>query len=73
MPDDIDRLFAAAAHQPPPDFAARIAALARERPQAPQARPLTLWQWLSLVASAGFGALLVSEVALFAFVSAAAH
>jgi hypothetical protein len=73
MADDIDRLFAAAAHEPPPDFAARVAALARACPQASTPRSLSLWQCVSLAAGAGFGALLVGEFAFFAFVAAAAQ
>ena len=73
MADDLDRLFACAAHEPPRDFAARVAALARGSPQAPAPRPLSLWRLLPLAAGAGFGALLVAEFALFAFVTAAAQ
>lgn len=73
MTDDLDRLFEAAAHEPPPAFAARVAMLARGSPQAPAPPPLSLWRLIPLAAGAGFGALLIGEFALFAFVTAAAQ
>jgi hypothetical protein len=73
MADDLDRLFKAAAHEPPPGFAARVAALARGSPQVPAPPPLSFWRLIPLAAGAGLGALLVAEFALFAFITAAAQ
>jgi len=73
MANDLDDLFAAAGHSPPPDFVRRVAALARERRQAPAPRPLTLWRIAALAASALCGALLAAQFALFAFVAATAQ
>jgi hypothetical protein len=73
MADDIDQLFAAAAHRPPPDFAPRVTALARDRRQAPAPPPLTFWRFAALAASALCGALVASEFALFAFVATVAQ
>ena len=73
MADDLDRLFMTAAHEPPQGFAARVAALSRGVSQAPAPPPFSLWRLVPLAASAGLGALLVAEFALFAFVTAAAQ
>lgn len=73
MADDIDQLFSAAGHRPPPDFAPRVAALARERRQAPAPQPLAPWRFVALAASALCGALFAGEFALFAFVAAVAQ
>jgi hypothetical protein len=71
MVDDIDQLFATAAHRPPPGFAARVAALARDYRQTPA--PLPLWQRVALAAGAFGGALFAGEFAFFAFVTAVAR
>ena len=73
MADDIDELFAVARHRPPPDFALRVAALARDYRQAPAPQPLTLWRFVALAASALCGALFAGEFALFAFITAVAQ
>ncbi len=73
MDDDLDRLFKAAAHEPPQDFAMRVAARARGVPQAAAPPPLSLWRLIPLAAGASLGALFVAEFALFAFVTAAAQ
>jgi hypothetical protein len=73
MDDDLDRLFKAAAREPPPDFAMRVAACVRGVSQAPAPQPLSLWRLIPLAAGAGLGALIVAEFALFAFVTAAAQ
>lgn len=73
MADDLDHLFAAAGHRPPPDFALRVAALARDRRQEPAPQPLTLWRFVVLAASASCGALFAGEFALFAFIAAVAQ
>lgn len=73
MADDLDPFFAAAGHRPPPDFARRVAALARESRQAPAPRPLTLWRFVALAASALCGALFAGEFAVFAFIAAVAQ
>ena len=74
MNDDIDALLAVTPHNAPPDFAARMTALARVTPQA-QEPPQTFrpWQWVSLGAGASFGALLLSEFVFAAFVAAGAQ
>ncbi|QGM45008.1 hypothetical protein [Methylocystis heyeri] len=71
MADDIDQFFAAAAHRPPPGFAARVAALALDYRQAPA--PLPLWQRALLAVGALGGALFAGEFVLFAFVAAVAR
>jgi hypothetical protein len=74
MVDDLDRLLAAQTLAPPQDFARRVTALARTIPQRhSQPRPLRPWQWASLGAGAGFGALLLGEFVFFAFVASAAQ
>ena len=73
MADEIDQFFAAAAHRPPPDFALRVAALARDYRQIPDPPPLGPWRLVALAASALCGALFAGEFALFAFVTAVAR
>jgi hypothetical protein len=72
MTDDIDAWLAEAPLVPPPDFAARLTALARATPQA-QSRALRRWQWASLAAGAGLGALRLCEFVFVAFVAAGAQ
>lgn len=72
MADDLDRLLAAQTLVPPQGFAQRVTALARTIPQR-NSQPLRPWQWASLGAGAGLGALLLGEFALFAFVAGAAQ
>jgi hypothetical protein len=74
MPDELDALFGADVLAPPSGFAQRITALARMTPQgdAPSRRRLS-WQFASLATGAGFGALLLAQFVLFAFVAAAAQ
>ena len=72
--DDIDALLAGKPLAAPPDFAARLTALARVTPQVQeQSRAFKPWQWVSLGAVAGFGALQLCEFVLVAFVAAGAH
>jgi hypothetical protein len=74
MPDKIDELLAAEILAPPADFAQRIAALARTVRQVPaQTQSLKPWQWVSLSAGAGLGALALCEFVFFAFVAAGAQ
>ena len=75
MADDLDRLFAAQSLNPPPDFARRVTALARTIPQdkPPQPLRMRIWQWASLGAGAGLGALLFGEFVFFAFIASAAQ
>ena len=74
MADDLDRLLVAQTLAPPEGFAQRITALARTVPQHNlQPQRLRPWQWASLGAGAGLGALLLSEFVFFAFVAGAAQ
>ena len=74
MADDIDRLMAAEILVPPPGFAQRITALARQIPQKQLLSPgLRPWQWASLGAGAGLGALRLCEFVFFAFVAVGAQ
>ncbi len=74
MADEIDRLLAARTLAPPEDFAARIAALARVAPQrGERPRDPRPWQWVSLAAGAGFGALVLGQFVFFAFLAGAAR
>ncbi len=74
MSDPLKSWFDAAALTPPPDFATRIVAQAREiqqpRPMPPALRP---WQWLSLGAGAGLGSLALAQFVFFAFLTAGAQ
>jgi hypothetical protein len=74
MNDDIDALLVGKPLGPPPDFAARLTALAQATPQVQeQARALRPWQWASLGAGACFGALRLCEFVFVAFVAAGAQ
>jgi hypothetical protein len=72
--DDIDAWPAGKPFTAPPDFAARITALARVSPQL-QERSWTFrpWQWASLGAVAGLGALQLCGFVFVAFVAAGAN
>jgi hypothetical protein len=72
--DDIDARLMEKPLSAPPDFAARLTALARATPQAQQrSRALRPWQWASLGAVAGLGALQLCEFVFVAFVAAGAR
>ena len=72
--DDIAALLTGKPLAAPPDFAARLTALARVTPQAQQRpRAFTPWQWASLGAVAGLGALQLCEFVFVAFVAAGAQ
>ena len=72
--DDIDALLLGKPLGAPPDFAARLTALARATPQAQErSRALGPWQWASLGAIAGLGALQLCEFVFVAFVAAGAQ
>jgi len=74
MPDDIDALLGAMSLAPPDGFARRITAQAQAMPQyQPPSPSLRPWQWASLSAGAGLGALMLSEFVFFAFVAAGAQ
>jgi hypothetical protein len=74
MNDDIDVLLTKTLFGAPPGFAARVIALARATPQAhEQSQAFRSWQWVSLGAAAGLGALQLCEFVLAAFVAAGAH
>ena len=73
MADDLDRLLAAQKLVPPQGFAQRVTALARMMQQRNVPPPMRPWQWASLGAGAGLGALLLGEFVFFAFVAAAAQ
>jgi hypothetical protein len=73
MRDDLDDRIAGMALSPPPDFAARMVALAAATPQPAKPPPaLGPLQWLSLAAGAGVGAWLLGEFVAVAFVASAA-
>ena len=74
MNDDIDVLLAGQPLAAPPDFAARLTALAQATPQA-QERPRAVrpWQWASLGAAAGLGALQLCGFVFVAFFAAGAQ
>ena len=72
--DDIDARLTGTPLAAPPDFAARLTALARATPQAQQRlRVFKPWQWASLGAAAGLGALQLCEFVFVAFVAAGAQ
>jgi hypothetical protein len=74
MNDDLDALLAGRPLAAPPDFAARLAALARATPQPrEQSRAFRPWQWLSLGAGASLGALQLCQFVFAAFVAAGAQ
>ena len=74
MNDDIDALLMGKSLVPPPDFAARLTALARATPQVrEQSRTFRPWQWAALGAGAGLGALRLCEFVFVAFVAVAAQ
>jgi hypothetical protein len=74
MNDDIDAWLTGQPLRAPPGFAARMTALARVTPQAPQrARALRPWQWASLGVGAGLAALQLCEFVFVAFVAAGAQ
>ena len=66
MTDSLDELLRGLALPPPEGFATRVTELAR---RVPQSRPplVRIWQWASLAAGAGIGALLLGEFAFSAF------
>jgi hypothetical protein len=71
MTDEIDRWLSDEGLTPPPDFINQVTALSRAIPQRRIGRVwVRAWQWASLSASAGLGALLLSEFIFFAFTSA---
>jgi hypothetical protein len=72
--DDIDALLAASPLVAPPDFASRLAALARATPQLHErSRAFRAWQWASLGIGASLGALRLCEFVFVAFVAVGAH
>lgn len=74
MNDDIDALLTEAPLSAPPGFAAHMMKLARATPQAQQQpRVFGPWQWVSLGAAAGLGALQLCEFVFAAFIAAGAH
>jgi hypothetical protein len=74
MNDDIDALLAGKPLVAPPDFAARLTALAQATPQPQeQSRAFRPWQWAFLGAGAGLGALQLCEFVFVAFVAAGAQ
>jgi len=74
MKDDLDTLMKARGHAPPADFAERLAALAKDLPQAAGPRPRNgFWQWASLAGAAGLGMMLLGEFAFFAFAAVGAQ
>jgi hypothetical protein len=74
MNDDIDALLAGKPLVAPPGFAARLTALARATPQVrEQPRAFRPWQWASLGACAGLGALRLCEFVFVAFVAVGAQ
>jgi len=74
MNDDLDALLTGKTLSAPPDFAARLTALARATPQPrEQPRAFKPWQWVSLGAGAGLAALRLCEFVLVAFVAAGAQ
>ena len=66
MIDDTDGLLEALALSPPQGFATRVVALSRHLPQSPP-KLIRFWQWLSLAAGAGIGAVVVGEFVFSAF------
>jgi hypothetical protein len=74
MNDDLDALLTGKPLAAPPDFAARLTALAQATPQV-QEQPRTFrpWQWLSLGAGASLGALQLCQFVFAAFVAAGAQ
>jgi hypothetical protein len=74
MNDDIDALLVGKPLGAPPDFAARLTALAHATPQLQeQSRGFRPWQWASLGAGASLGALRLCEFVFVAFVAAGAQ
>jgi len=74
MNDDIDALLAGKPLGAPPDFAARLTALAHATPQVrEQSRAFRPWQWASLGVGAGLGALRLCEFVFVAFVAVGAQ
>ena len=74
MNDDIDALLVGKPLGAPPDFAARLTALARATPQLQeQSRAFRPWQWASLGAGASLAALWLCEFVFVAFVAAGAQ
>jgi hypothetical protein len=72
--DDIDALLAAKPLAAPPDFAARLTALACVTPQVQErSRTVRPWQWASLGAGACLSALGLCEFVFVAFVAAGAN
>jgi hypothetical protein len=72
--DDIDALMTGKPLAAPPDFAARLAALARVTPQVQErSRTIRPWQWASLGVGACLGALGLCEFVFVAFVAAGAN
>ena len=74
MNDDVDALLTENRLGAPPGFAARLTALAQATAQAQeQSRAFSPWQWVSVGAAAGLGALQLCEFVFVAFVAASAH
>ena len=74
MNKDIDALLVGKPLGAPPDFAARLTALARATPQLQEhSRGFRPWQWASLGAGASLGALRLCEFVFVAFVAAGAQ
>ena len=74
MNDDIDALLMKRPLVAPPGFADRMTALARATPQLrEQSTGVRPWQWASLGACAGLGALQLCEFVFVAFVAAGAQ
>ena len=72
--DDIDALLMVKSLVAPPDFAARITALAPVTPQLQgRSQAFRPWQWASLGAVAGLGALQLCGFVFVAFVAAGAN
>ena len=72
--DDIDAWLTGQPLAAPPDFAARITALARVTPQLQErSRAFRPWQWATLGAVAGLGALQLCGFVFVAFVAAGAN
>jgi hypothetical protein len=72
--DEIDGWLAGKSLTAPPGFAARLTALAQATPQVQErSRAIRPWQWASLGAVAGLGALQLCGFVFVAFVAAGAQ